>query len=398
MLNGLRVLEYARFAAAPYCAKLLADLGAEVIKIEDPGTGDFARKYGPFPRDIPHSEKSGLFLYLNTNKLGITLNMESSTGQSIFLKLIEHTDILIEDNTPSLMMRLGIYYKALKEVNPRLIMTSITPFGQNGPYAEYKANYLNTYHSGMLGYFTPVGSSKPEREPLRGGGLIGEYAAGLTAAVATLGALYWQKLKGSGQHVDVSKQEALIGFGRVSASSYANGGIMNTRIIRLKGKGGMMPCRDGHVCIHVPENRQWRGLMKLMGYPEWSTDEKYNTPGGRIMHWDEAVPHVEEWTGKNSREDVYHPAQKLGCPVTPVMTSEDVVNSQQSKSRGLFTDIRHPEAGSYKYPASPLLFSGTPGRNGNPAPLLGEHNDVIYVKRMGMDREEFTELMESGVI
>jgi crotonobetainyl-CoA:carnitine CoA-transferase CaiB-like acyl-CoA transferase len=250
----------------------------------------------------------------------------------------------------------------------------------------------------MLGYFTPVGSSMPERQPLKAGGLLGEYASGLTAAVATLGALYYQRMRGLGQHVDVSKQEALIGFGRVSASAYANGGILNTRIIRLRGKGGMMPCRDGHICIHVPENRQWEGLIKLMGYPEWATDEKYSTPDGRIMRWDESVPHVNEWTSTRNKESIYHRAQELGCPVTPVMTSEDVFNSQQSQSRGLFSDVEHPEAGIFKYPTSPLLFSRTIHKNGRPAPLLGEHNEEIYIERLGFSHEDLTKLEESGVI
>ena len=150
-LEGTKIIEYCDFVAGPYCAKLLADLGAEVIKIERLGGGDEARSRGPFLGDVPHPERSGLFLYLNTNKLGITLNLDSAAGKAIFKRLIAGADILIEDRSPGEMKELGVGYDTLKELNPRLIMTSITPFGQTGPYRDYKSYYLNTYHASGAG-------------------------------------------------------------------------------------------------------------------------------------------------------------------------------------------------------------------------------------------------------
>ena len=397
-LAGVRVVEYAEFVAAPYCAELLADLGAEVIKIERPGNGDEARRWGPFPGDVPHAEKSGLFLYLNTNKLGITLNPQTASGQEIFKSLIETSDILVHDRAPGVMERLGLGYSDLSEVNPKLVVTSITPFGENGPCSGYKAYYLNTYHSGMLGYITPIGSARPEREPLRGGGLVGEYACGLTAVVGTLGALYWQRSQGQGQHVEVSKQEALVGYGRVNASSFANGVTIPTRTIRLPGRGGMMPCRDGHVCVHVPQDSQWAGLVKLMGRPDWATDEKYSTTAGRILYLSEIIPLIREWTSTRTKEEIYHPAQKLGSTVTPVMTAQEVVDSRQSEARGFFSEIDHLEAGKFRYPGSPFLFSRTPPAVVKAAPLLGEHNEEIYIGRLGYDQRELVMMMQAGVI
>jgi len=397
-LTGVKVLEYAGFVAAPYCAKLLADLGAEVIKIEKPVMGDESRRWGPFPKDVPHSEKSGLFLYLNANKLGITLNLETYTGSAIFKELINSTDILIEDNRPEVMKGSGLDYQSLKAINPKLIMTSITPFGQSGPYSNYKAYYLNAYQSCMLGYLTPVGSSRPERSPLKIGGFVGEYACGLSAAVATLGALYSQRSCGKGQYIDISKQEALLGFGRVNAAYYANEGKEHPRIFRLMGKGGVMPCKDGHLCIHAPEDYQWDALVQLMGSPDWATDEKYRTPLGRMMHWHEIMPLIKNWTSTRIKEEVYHPAQQLGCTVTPVTTTADIVNSKQSKARGFFSEISHPEAGRFKYPTSPLIFSETPVKIERPAPMLGEHNEEVYIKRLGYTQEDIVQMAKAGII
>ena len=166
-LNGVKVLEYSQMVAGPYCAKLLADLGAEVIKIEQPVVGDEARKRGPFRDDVPHPERSGLFLYLNTNKQGITLDVGKDTGKQIFKELVRQSDILIEDTQPGTMSKEGIDYASLSSINPKLVVTSITPFGQNGPYRSYKTYPLNTFHSGGEGYLTPawMGPSYLHRPP-----------------------------------------------------------------------------------------------------------------------------------------------------------------------------------------------------------------------------------------
>ena len=168
-LVGIRVLEYAKLVAGPYCGKLLADLGAEVIKIEEPGEGDDSRRRGPFLNDIPHPEHSALFLYLNTNKLGITLNLESETGIAIFKSLVKDVDILIEDKSPKTIKDMGLQFEILEKINPRLVMTSITPFGQTGPYAEYKAFDLNVSHSGVLGYLPPCRFPDLDKDPSKQG-------------------------------------------------------------------------------------------------------------------------------------------------------------------------------------------------------------------------------------
>ncbi|MBN1613068.1 MAG: CoA transferase, partial [Deltaproteobacteria bacterium] len=183
-LKGVKVLEFAGFVTGPYCTKLLADLGAGVIKIERPGLGDPARNRGPFPDDQPHPERSGLFLYLNTNKSGVTLDTGSPTGRRLFLEMIRRADILVEDHPPGAMETMGLGYDELEEVNPGLIMTSITPFGQTGPYRDYRAYGLNVAHASGSGYLTPVSPPEGDLGPVKAGGFFDEYCNGLSAAAA----------------------------------------------------------------------------------------------------------------------------------------------------------------------------------------------------------------------
>lgn len=397
-LSGIRVLEYADFVAGPYCSKLFADLGAEIIKIERPGNGDESRMRGPFPEDVPHAEKSALFLYLNTSKKGVTLNLNDSAGQRLFRKMVEKTDIFIEDSPPGSMDKLNLGYSELNRINPGLVMTSITPFGQSGPYSEYKSYYLNTYHSSQLGYYNPFGTSVPERPPLTIGGFAGEYTCGMSAAVATMGALYYQRLNGRGQHIDVSKQEVLIGYGRISAVAYVNNLPLPSRVNRVSGRGGIMRCKDGYMCIHMPEDYQWQALVKLIGDPDWAKHENYTQSNVRGEHFKDAKPLIEEWMSSRTKAEVYAAAQDLGCTATPVSSADDLYSSPQSDVRHLFTDIEHPAAGKLKYPTSPFLFSETPWNADQPAPLLGQHNEDIYIGQLGCKPEELADMAEKGII
>ncbi|MCL4534487.1 MAG: CoA transferase, partial [Bacteroidetes bacterium] len=209
-LPELRVLEYGQMVTAPYCAKLLADMGAEVIKIEQPGLGDPARRQGPFPGDVPHLERSGLFLYLNTNKMGITLNLRDEPGQRILQRLAAQADILIENTPPDEREGLGLDYDSLKRANQRLIMLSVTPFGLAGPYRKYKGNYLTAFHGGGYGYDYPRPVSDPETEPpLKGGGRAADFITGATAGIAAMQAVLGRGPDGAGRHIDLSQQEAL---------------------------------------------------------------------------------------------------------------------------------------------------------------------------------------------
>ncbi|MCK4964865.1 MAG: CoA transferase, partial [Dehalococcoidia bacterium] len=283
-LEGVKVLELCQGVAGPYCTKLLADLGAEVVKIERPGYGDEARKTLPFFHDMPDPERSGLFLYLNTNKLGVTLNVTTATGKGIFQELVKQADILVEDNPPQWMTKQGLDYESLQEINPGLIMTSITPFGQTGPYRDYKAYPLNVFHCGGEGYLTPGGVENADRPPLQVGGFLVEYDSGLSAAIAVLAALYWRRKSGDGQRIDISKQESLMALNRLDMVRSANEGEVITRAKQGVPYGGALPCKDGYTVFITWESVQWDRLVAFMGDPEWANDDKFRDYADRVKH------------------------------------------------------------------------------------------------------------------
>jgi crotonobetainyl-CoA:carnitine CoA-transferase CaiB-like acyl-CoA transferase len=399
-LEGVSVLEYANFVAGPYCARLLADLGAEVIKMESPASGDQSRKRGPYPQDRPHSETSGLFLYLNANKLGVTLDPSTSSGQRIFKEMVSRTDILIEDNLPQLLRKLGLDYSELKKTNSRLVMTSITPFGQSGPYRDYKAYYLNSYHASLVGYFTPevLSEKELEREPLKIGGFLGEYGVGVSAALATTAALYYQWFSGEGQQIDISRQEAILNFFGVDAERFANWQEHPSRLRQLKGLGGMLTCRDGHALVAFNEEHQWRALVRIMGSPEWALDERYLEQAGRAEDDEQIMQRMNQWAQQHHKNEMYHRGQAAGCPIGPVWSSQEVFYSAQATARDYFVEIEHPWAGRQFYPSSLFRLSQTPSQVYRPAPLLGQHNEEVYCQRLGYSRQELTRMTQAGII
>jgi len=397
-LEGVKVLELCQAVAGPYCTKLLADLGAEVVKIERPGGGDVARSLPPFFHDIPHPERSGLFLYLNTNKLGVTLNVATATGKDIFQELVKQADILVEDNPPQWMTKQGLDYESLQEINPRLIMTSITPFGQTGPYRDYKAYPLNVFHCGGEGYLTPGGVENVGRPPLKVGGFLVEYDSGLSAAIAILAALYWRRKSGGGQRIDISKQESLMALNRLDMVRSANEGEVITRAKQGVPYGGALPCKDGYTVFITWESVQWDRLVAFMENPEWANDDKFEDYADRVKHGELLNALLTEWLVNHTQEELYHEGQAAGVPFAMVYTSKDLVDSAHLKARGFFVEIDHPKTGKVKYPSAPYQFSETPWQVIRPAPLLGEHNEEIFVRRLGHRREELAKLGAAGVI
>ncbi len=401
-LGKVKVLEWAQFVAGPYCAKLLGDNGAEVIKVEQPGLGDEARRRGPFPQDIPHAERSALFLYLNTNKKGVTLDVTTETGREVFRKLIEHVDILVEDNPPHLLEERGLSYENLRKVNPRLIMASITPFGQTGPYRDYKAYYLNTFHGSGFGYLTPAAPGDPEvlkRTPIMLGGFLTEYYSGVSAAIGTLAALYVRRMTGEGQHIDVSKLEtALLPQKEAIARCQSDGEVLNrASVIGAASWGGTLPCKDGYVLMGGSQPNQFAAVLNLMGNPEWSRDEKFR-PDQIHLHGSEMQPYVRAWVAERCKEDIWHDGQRRGAPLGAVYTVGEVLQSDHLKARGFFVEIDHPEVGRLLYPSVPYKLSKTPARFERPAPLLGEHNEEVYCECLGYSPQDLARLKGTGII
>jgi crotonobetainyl-CoA:carnitine CoA-transferase CaiB-like acyl-CoA transferase len=395
-LAGLRVVEYAEGIAGPYAAKLLADMGAEVIKIEAPSVGDASRRQGPFPGHQPHPERSGLFLYLNTNKLGLTLNLEHPSAQEVFRQLVAQADVLIEDRPPGWLAQHEVGYVALRAVQPDLVMTSVTRFGQEGPEAHYQAYPLTTYHAGGEGYTLPGRLSLdlfPDREPVQAGGALGEYESGLCAAVATLGAV----LSGMGQHLDVSQQEALLNINRPVLAHYLASGEV---ISRQRGYtfGGAMPCRDGYIMLRPMEDRHWQGLAKAMDRPELAEDERFRTRNARIEHGQALNQILLDWSMQHTKLTIYQRVAAEGCPVAYFATAEDIAQAPQLAARGFLVECCHPETGTVVMPSASYRMSATPWRLRYAAPRLGAHNEAILCGRLGYDRTALARWRAQGVI
>jgi crotonobetainyl-CoA:carnitine CoA-transferase CaiB-like acyl-CoA transferase len=392
-LAGLSVLELGRMVAAPYCAKLFADLGADVVKLEEPGVGDPARRRGPFPDDVPHPERSCLFLFLNTSKRSITLDLQTQAGRRIFRDLILEADVLIEDTAPGELERLELDYPRLAELNPRLVVTSITPFGHTGPHRSYRSHHLNIYHGS--GHASPFYESAmgEDRAPPKAGGYLGEYDGGLMAAVGTLAAVMGSAASGRGQHLDVSNQEAMMSLERVEIARLANDPNPPPR----GPAGGLTEAKDGYVMITPLEHHQWQGLIRAMGNPEWSKADWCQNEASRYEHFLEGRQHVQEWAAGLTRDEIYHRAQAEGAPTGPVRDVAEVRDWEQARARGFFAEIEHEQVGKQVYPTAPYRFSKTPWA-GSAAPLLGQHNEEVYCDRLGYSRRDLARLTASGVI
>jgi len=399
VLEGIRIVEYCSGVSGPYCAKILADLGAEVLKIEPPGVGDETRYMGPFAGDDPDPEKSGFFLYLNTNKRGLTLDLHKPEGKNIFFRLIRGADVLIEDRAPGYMDGIGLGYEDLEKANPGLIVSSITPFGLSGPYRDYKAYPLNTAHISGQGYLLPFPSPNLDRPPVKVGDHASEYDPGLVAAVAILAALLWKGVSGRGQFIEISKQEALISMQRVESVTYANDGVYMSRTGGLNPMpGGVLPCKDGYVVIITPQEHQWEALIRLIGNPDWSNEKWTHILHERNQRAQEINDHLIEWLMQHTKEEIFHKGQALGCPVAPLLSPEDQAYSEQYAVREFFQENRHPIIGRTQLPTTPYRFSENPWHLERSAPLRGEHNEEIYGGRLGYTAQELGKLKEEGVI
>lgn len=391
-LSGCRVLDLTHHIAGPYCTKILADYGADVIKVEVPEVGDAARQMGPFPGDRPDIESSGLFLYLNTNKKSITLNLKSAGGVEIFKSLVKEADIVIENFSPSVMPGLGLDYQTLKQLNPGLVMVSISNFGQTGPYRDYLATDLNIW--GLSGILYECGD--PDREPLKMGSNVSEYVAGLYSAFISLSALYHRDETGVGQHVDVSAWEALHTMQPSMTLVFSYAGFVRRRA-GIHFPWGILPCKDGYIGFFLPTQVQWESLCVLLGMPELRDKPEYETPLLREEHRDEITAIIVGWLKDKLMEEVFHAAQELRMPLTVVPNPQQIFDLPQHKAREYFVDIDHPAVGKLTYPGAPFKLAETPWRSGR-APLLGENNEDIYCGRLGYSKEQLTGLKAEGVI
>ncbi len=393
-LEGVNVLDLSEGIAGPYCTRLLGNVGAKVIKIERPGDGDKSRKVGPFPRDIPHPEKSALFLHLNINKKGITLNLETAAGRKILKELVKRADILVESFKPGQMVDWGLDYESLEKINPRLVMTSVTPFGQTGPYRHFKSSSAVL---DALGGHTFIGG-EPDREPLRNYEGLPEYVGGTFATIATMGALFYSGDTGQGQYVDISVVQgvAVLDSHRMSRWTHL-GSIMQ----REGGFGGwpgkIYQCRDGLVCLAgIGPARTLKAMHSVMGIPQL-LDPKYSTEVQRDELREELDAIIQPWLMEHDKYDIFNALQQARCQAAVCTSAEDLLKDPGCDARGFWVELDHPEAGRLAYPGPFAHMSETEWQMSR-APLLGEHNEEIYHGELGYTPQELTRLRQNGVI
>ncbi|MXY88573.1 MAG: CoA transferase [Dehalococcoidia bacterium] len=371
-LEGVRVLEVGTFVSAPYCGRLFAGYGAEVIKIEPPG-GDIARAHGPFKDGEPNPETSALFLYLNTSKRSVELDLGTQAGRDALLRLAADADVLIENYRPGDARALGLDHERLRTVNPRLVVVSITAYGQDGPYAEYHSNNLIAFAMGGQMFLT----GDPDKSPVKNGGYQADYQGGLNAFSAANLALLAAERDGEGQHVDISVQHCMAPILEAGIPFYAYNGLWlgQRRGNLMSSSMAIYPCLDGQVGVHVMA-RNWPNFAEATGHAEWLEDERYATAESRRAHDDELMAELITWAASLGKKEAYALGGEYRAPITFIHTMEDLLDSPQLAARGFLRRIEHPVAGEASYPGPPWWMGPDAWRDG-PAPLLGEHTGEV---------------------
>jgi crotonobetainyl-CoA:carnitine CoA-transferase CaiB-like acyl-CoA transferase len=416
LLGGYRVLDVTDEKGL-LCGKILGDLGADVIKIEPPG-GDSARNIGPFYQDTPDPEKSLFWFFTNLNKRGITLNIETEDGRDIFKRLVKSAHFLIESYEPGYMAKLGLGYPELEKLNPALIMTSITPFGQSGPYAHYKAT--DVVLMAMGGVARVFGD--PDRAPVRISQPQAFFHGSIHGVVGSLMAHHWRQSTGEGQHVDVSCQEAMVltlffvtEYWDVLKNNYKRAGPFTARA-RPAPLGTLLTqhvyaCKDGFVLGYVQGGAQAGMVASSRALTEWANSLGYalelkdydwtKLDMGTVpqSEMDKVADTMHTFLRTRAKAEIMEKGVKKAILMNPITDARDVMESPQLKARGFFVPVAHPELGqTIIYPGFPVKMTAYPYKPQRRAPLIGEHNEQVYIEELGLSREELARLKANRVI
>ena len=377
-LNKYKILELSEGVSGEYCSKLLADFGADVIKIEKPGSGSPTRHMAPFADDGSDNDSSGLFAYLNTNKHSVELDLSSEAGQATLQRLVEKVDIVVDDHPDGWLKSLGLDPDTFSQRWPGTVLCSITAYGQNPPDNRRHAEDLTVFHSSGWGYHTPGGGFE-ERPPLKGPGrFLVSYESAMDAAMCIVAALYEREESGLGQGIDVSMNEVMASRSDYVLAQFANGD-MDVRPERdafdLRGPAGTFPCKDGFVYMWMATPNEWSAFQQLLGNPECFKDYP---PMWLMMELTperiaESRKHLSEWLKTKGKDEAAAQAQKLGLPLVAVNNPRDLESSPQYTHRRYFAEVEHPVLGKSIYPTVPYKLSETPVSINAPAPLLGQH-------------------------
>ncbi len=391
-LSGIRVLDLSRVLAGPFCTALLADMGAEVIKVEQPGRGDDSRHFAPFKNG-----ESGYFISLNRGKKSITLNLKDPRAVALFKKLVGRSDVVVENFKPGVLERLGLGYPELSRVNPRIILASISGFGQWGPYAGRPA--YDIVAQAMGGLMSVTGY--PDSPPTRAGESIGDLTAALYAAWGIVTALYARERTGMGQHIDVSMMESVFSL-LVTATAICNyGGVVPGRVGNrhpISTPFDSFRAGDGYVIIAVANDDMFARLAEAMGRPELARDPRFLTDELRTQHEPELKRLIEEWIDGRPVAEIVAVLDGYSIPASPILSVAEVLADEHVAARGLVREVDHPKAGRVPVVGQPVLFSHTPGRVRGPSPLLGEHTREVLTTLLGLKESQIDALERERVI
>jgi len=378
-LDDIRVLDISQGIAGPLCAKLLGDFGADVIKVEPPA-GDCGRRMPPFFEDDPHPEKSLLFLLVNLNKRGITLDLETPQGAGIFKKLARLADVVVESFPPGYLASLGLDHASLERENPGIVMVSITPFGQSGPYSHYKGEEIVAY--AMSGIMSISGTT--DREPLKHGGFQAQYEAGFNGAVATLFTLLLRDSTGAGQQVDVSIQEVVSSTMVINQPFYSwTGGVQGRRRPAGTMFGNVMPCKDGYFVGQAGGGASWDDVAEFYGREELK-DKRFADADQRVVNGRALDEILIEATKDRTMAEMFTTAsERYRMLFGIVQTPADLARCAQLEARGFYQEVEHPVIGKIKVPFRLWNMTEVPARYRRPAPLLGQHNAEVYTQILG---------------
>ncbi len=392
-LSDVRVIDLSRILAGPYCTMVLGDLGAEVIKIEQPGLGDETRQWGP-----PYADgESAYYLCANRNKKGMTLNLKNEKGREILRELVKRGDVLVENFRVGTMERWGLGYEDLREINPGLIYCAISGYGPDGPYRDRPGyDFVIQAEGGIMSITGPV-----EGPPYKVGVAIVDITAALFAATAILAALHERRRSGQGQRIDIPLLECQVAWLANVASNYLVSGERPRRY--GNAHPNIVPYEvfetaDGYVALGVGNDRQYRAFCQAAGCEHLADDPRFATNPDRVRNRDILIPLLQEvFRQKTTREwiDLF---SEIDIPGGPINTIDQVFQHPQLVARGMVVEVTHPTAGRVKLVRSPMNLSRTPPQVRQHPPLLGEHTDEILSNLLGYTREQIEELRAQGVV
>jgi crotonobetainyl-CoA:carnitine CoA-transferase CaiB-like acyl-CoA transferase len=403
-LAGLKVLDLSRVLAGPWAGQLLADLGADVVKIERPGTGDDTRAWGPpwlSQRDGSPTGESAYFLSANRNKRSLTIDLADPEGQRLVSRLATEADVLIENFKVDGLAQYGLDHETLKQTNPRLVYCSITGFGQTGPHASRPGYDFLIQGMGGLMSITGRPDGVEGGGPLKVGVALTDVLTGLYATVAILAALARRERSGEGQRIDVALLDVQIAALANQAANYLVGGVAPQRmgnahpnIVPYQD----FPTADGHMILTVGNDAQFRRCCEVMGHQEWPVDERFATNPQRVAHRELLVELMREVTLTRSTDDWVAAMDSAGVPCGPINTLDKVFAHPQVQARGMRVDMSHPLADSVPLVANPIRLSESPVAYRHAPPTLGQHTEDVLIDWLSMRAEDIASLQRRGVL